>query len=153
MINFYERMLPTWSGSKPIPPDLQSDVHPTGPPRPAEILISGLRDSGLYPLNPDVIYSRKFVPSLVFTEQAAAPRQQVSGSPDAENVEIQSEKDTPAKPVPKGRVDSALIIPSSPSSESSVVFGYKVSLMSEYPSHTHQSPNLKQRNPLKSQKP
>ena len=35
MINLHERMLPTRRGSNPQPPDLQSDAHPTEPPRPA----------------------------------------------------------------------------------------------------------------------
>ena len=49
MINFHERMLPTWQGLNPQPPDHQSDVHPTDPPRPAAVvcaLVSGTRDPG-----------------------------------------------------------------------------------------------------------
>ena len=132
MINLHDRMLPTRRGSNSQPPDLHSD--PSEPPRPAEILISGLRDNGLYPFNPDVIYSRKFAPLLVFSEPLAAPRQQVSDSPDAEDVEIQSDKASPAKPVPKTRVDIAPVRPSFSSGKSSVVFSYKVySIFEEIP--------------------
>ena len=35
MINLHESMLPTRRGWNPHPPDLQSDAHPTEPPRPA----------------------------------------------------------------------------------------------------------------------
>ena len=37
MINLHERMLPAWSNL--LPPDHQSDVHPTTPPTPAKCLI------------------------------------------------------------------------------------------------------------------
>ena len=33
MINLHERMLPTWRGLNPQPPDHQLDAHPTEPPR------------------------------------------------------------------------------------------------------------------------
>ena len=36
MINLHERMLLTWQGLNPQPPDHQSDTHPTEPPRQAQ---------------------------------------------------------------------------------------------------------------------
>ena len=40
MINLQVRMLPTGRRSNPKPPDLQSDAHPTEPPRPAVVVVA-----------------------------------------------------------------------------------------------------------------
>ena len=39
--NLNKRILPTWRGSNPQPPDHQSNAHPTEPPRPDVLLLMG----------------------------------------------------------------------------------------------------------------
>ena len=45
MINLHERKLPTWQESNPKPPDVQSDVHPTEPLRPASAMVETSSDN------------------------------------------------------------------------------------------------------------
>ena len=48
MINLQERMLPTLAGSNPPPPGLQSDAHPTEPPRLVEKAIQNYHNNPKY---------------------------------------------------------------------------------------------------------
>lgn len=90
-----------------------------------EILVNGFRDSGLYPLNPGVIDTGKFAPSLVFTQPPTALDSQTDNTPgndhasEAKGSDTIVEKSTPATST-SSQDASLQLQPSSPSSTETI---------------------------------